>query len=165
NDLRFENNRLFMAAGLQSEQGAPLANGKVEITLLSGNKKLLKKNMVADGSGNIYIDTLLKKESTVKNLRLQIAGKELKLQIPVPVNPQNIDLQFLPEGGSFVAGYNQRLGFKALNIFGKGMDAKGVIKDSKGNVITDFASIHKGMGFVSITPQVNEVYTAVLEGG
>lgn len=165
NDLRFEHNRLLMAAGLRSVNGIPLANSKVEVTLLAGSKKLLKKTMVADGSGSIYIDTLLKDEKPGKDLRLEIVNKELKLQIPVPVNQQNIDLQFLPEGGSFIAGYNQRLGFKALNIFGKGIDVKGVIKNGKGDVVADFAAIHKGMGILSITPKADEVYTAVLDDG
>ena len=76
-----------------------------------------------------------------------------------------IDLQFLPEGGTFIAGKEQKLGFKAINTSGKGIDVKGVIRDSKGNIITNFASVHKGMGIVPFTPQANERYTAMLENG
>ncbi|MGC4232904.1 MAG: hypothetical protein QM594_07985 [Niabella sp.] len=165
NDLRFEHNRLFMAAGLRSENRVPLANSRVEVTLLAGNKRWFRKSMVADAGGHIYLDTLLKDATPEKNLRLEIANSELKLQIPVPTGQQDIDLQFLPEGGSFVAGYSQRLGFKALNVLGKGVNVKGVIKNSKDDVIVDFAAVHKGMGIVSLTPQANEVYTAVLENG
>src|SRR5262249_46048153 len=69
------------------------------------------------------------------------------------------------EGGAFVAGRQQRLGFKTITTSGKGIDIKGVIKDSKGNFITSFAAVHKGMGIVSFTPVANETYTAYSENG
>lgn len=79
--------------------------------------------------------------------------------------PGEIDLQFLPEGGIWIAGLEQRLGFKAVNSSGKGIDIKGVIKDATGQVILPFASLHKGMGILSFTPKANAVYTAVLDNG
>ena len=156
-ELSFATSRLLVSATVKQ----PVANRIIPVRLKSKNKIIFKTNAVTDQSGNIHIDTLLK-DADNKNLQLEIGD----LQIPVIAGEKRlIDLQFLPEGGSFIAGKLQRLGFKAINVLGKGIDVKGMIKDSKGVDITKFASIHKGMGIVSFTPRADETYTAVLENG
>ncbi|GAB3418457.1 hypothetical protein [Niabella aquatica] len=164
-ELGFSDNRLFISAGLKQDNQAPVANSKVQVALMFKNRALFRRRMVTDAEGNIYIDTLLKDSRYHKNLRLEITGKNMQLQIPVPTTNKNTDLQFLPEGGSFIAGFKQRLGFKALDIYGAGIDVKGVIRDSRDNMVCPFASVHKGMGIVWITPQAGESYTAHLENG
>jgi len=77
----------------------------------------------------------------------------------------DIDLQFLPEGGKMIAGKPQKIGFKSIDKFAKGIDVKGVIKDSKGADIAAFASMYKGIGSISFTPNLGEKYTAYLEDG
>lgn len=165
NELSFTGDRLFIAAALRAGEQAPLSNSRVTVALKSKNKTLFRKRMITDGNGNIYIDTLLKDQAGKRNFYLEITNKNLDLKIPLPDNNQRIDLQFLPEGGSFIAGHKQRLGFKALNIYGKGVDVKGVIKDSKGNALTSFASEYKGMGIAELTPLQGETYTAWLDDG
>lgn len=156
-DLSFADNRLLVSARLKQ----PVANRTIPVRLRSKNKTLFRTNATTDQAGNIYVDTLLK-EADNKNLQLEIGD----LQIPVKAGEKRlIDLQFLPEGGTFIAGKLQRLGFKAIIVSGKSIDVKGIIKDSKGAEITKFASIHKGMGIVSITPKAGETYSAILENG
>jgi hypothetical protein len=156
-DLSFSANRLLVSARLNK----PVTNRAIPVRLRSKNKTLFKTGIITDHAGNIHIDTVLKNDDT-RDLQLEIGD----LYIPVKAGEKRlIDLQFLPEGGSFIAGKLQRLGFKAVNISGKGIDVKGIIKDSKGTDITRFASIHKGMGIVSFTPKAGETYIAVLENG
>lgn len=165
NELSFTDDRLFIAASLRADEQASLSNSRVTVALRSKNKTLFRKRMITDAGGNIYIDTLLKNHSDRKNFHLEITNKDLDLKIPLPDNNQPIDLQFLPEGGRFIVGYKQRLGFKALNIYGKGVDVKGIIKDSKGNTLTSFESVYRGMGIVELTPLQGETYTAWLDNG
>jgi hypothetical protein len=164
--LSFEANRLMVSASLAAQNSGLIADRNVSVRLRAKNKILFRTRAITDASGNIYIDTLLKEPGT-KNLTLEIAERDnVKLQLPVKANEKRlIDLQFLPEGGTFIAGMLQRLGFKAINVSGKSMDVKGVIKDGKGTAITTFASVHKGMGIVSFIPHAGEVYTAALENG
>ncbi|TKC61202.1 carboxypeptidase regulatory-like domain-containing protein [Pedobacter hiemivivus] len=75
------------------------------------------------------------------------------------------DLQFLPEGGVWVNGIKQRLGFKAINEQGKGIDLSGKILNDKNEVVATFNPIYKGMGFVDFTPNAGEIYSAVLQNG
>ncbi|MET0392817.1 MAG: hypothetical protein ABW019_06730 [Chitinophagaceae bacterium] len=164
--LSFANNQLLVSARLTGANREPIANRAVSVRLRSKNNLLFRTRVLTDASGNFSIDTLLQ-DAGPGQLLLEIAGEDhLKMELPVQTGEQQpIDLQFLPEGGSFLAGRPQRLGFKALNASGKGIEVKGIIKDSKGAAITGFASIHKGMGIVSFTPRAGEAYTAVLDNG
>lgn len=71
-----------------------------------------------------------------------------------------VDLQFLPEGGTWVAERPQKLAFKAININGKGIAVEGEIVDSKQQKIETFSANDLGMGSFYFTPKTGETYTA-----
>lgn len=73
---------------------------------------------------------------------------------------RNIDVQFFPEGGTFVANHKTRMGFKATDENGKGLDLKGRIVDDLGHEILTFKSTLKGMGHFDIQPLEGRKYTA-----
>ncbi len=165
--IDFSNNHFVLYAVLKGADAKPLAYTNATVRLRSGLKNYLKLSTATDTDGNIYIDTTLKAIGKDKNAVLEIASKN-NLQLSIPVrnaDSPHIDLQFLPEGGSLVAGIPQNTGFKALSIFGKGVEVSGVIKDSKRNTIAQFASVHKGMGIVRFTPRAGEKYIAELSNG
>jgi len=82
--------------------------------------------------------------------------ESISRSIPIVLN--KIDLQFMPEGGTFVNGIQTNVAFKALNENGKAADIKGEVLDSHGNKITSFESYHFGMGKFSFTPQKGKHY-------
>ncbi|WP_018628236.1 hypothetical protein [Niabella aurantiaca] len=165
-DLKFSGSRITLLAELTTNSLRAIAYRKVAVRVRSKNRNLLRIQTITDAGGNLSLDTVLKSDATNKDLVIEIADKEdLKLQIPVKAADQSvIDLQFLPEGGSFIAGRKQQLGFKAVNLYGNGVDVKGIIKNDQGQEIARFASIHKGMGAVTFTPQPGDHYTAFPEG-
>lgn len=73
---------------------------------------------------------------------------------------RDLDFQFMPEGGTFLAGINNRVAFKLIDRNGKGLDAEGVILDEKSNEIAKIKSGYKGMGSFELTPQAGMKYTA-----
>lgn len=166
-EFQFQNNRLSLAANLKNKENQTLSNKRVSVRLRSNKKDVFQTRITTDYSGNLFMDTLLNNIPEKKDLVFQIYDKgNLLVQAPVKANDkQYVDLQFLAEGGTFIEGKEQKLGFKAVNVYGKGTDVKGMIKDSKGKEVTGFASAFKGMGVVSFTPQLNEAYTAFLENG
>jgi len=93
---------------------------------------------------------------------------ETTIQVLAPVNenPDNAteaqkpDVQYLPEGGNWIAGLETKIAFKAVGLDGLGVDIAGQILDETGNVITNFASAHKGMGRITLTPDLEKSYTA-----
>ena len=72
----------------------------------------------------------------------------------------NLDIQFLPEGGSWLTYKPQKMAFKVLNPNGKGVAVTGEIVDSQQKKVASFSSNDKGMGYFSLWPQADMIYTA-----
>lgn len=79
---------------------------------------------------------------------------------PKKIVKENHQLNFFPEGGDLVENIQSKLAFKANNSRGLPIAVNGVIKNNKGETITDFTSVHNGMGYLFITPKAGEQYTA-----
>lgn len=73
------------------------------------------------------------------------------------------DVQFFPEGGNTVVGSDSRIGFKALNILGKGVDIQGFVLDNTKDTVVAFQSEHLGMGVFNYTPEAQKTYTAFIK--
>jgi len=72
-------------------------------------------------------------------------------------------IQFFPEGGHEVAGFNGKIGFKATDGEGVGLDCKGFIVNQNNDTITSFQSLFRGMGSFQLRPDKNSSYYAVLK--
>lgn len=95
----------------------------------------------------------------VKAPKINKSDSTLKEQL------KNIDVQFLPEGGNWLADRKQVIAFKAINAAGKGIKISGEVIDSKNNKISSFTSNDKGMGYFTLVAQNDETYTANISYG
>lgn len=92
-----------------------------------------------------------------KQLGVVAAGQvTAKTKIALP----ETTIQFLPESGNAIIDKNCIVAFKAVNQYGLPTNIKGSIKNSKGETITEFHSIHDGMGRFHYIPKFQEQYTA-----
>ncbi|MDN3585117.1 hypothetical protein QWY86_00445 [Pedobacter aquatilis] len=98
-------------------------------------------------------------EEQISEVETTKKAKAIKTVTSVPENQQQIDVQFLPESGAWLADRNQKMAFKAINADGKGIKINGAILDSKQQLITNFSSNEIGMGYFEMIPAANEVYT------
>jgi len=80
--------------------------------------------------------------------------------VAISLTSKDIDFQFLPEGGIFLANVTNRMAFKAIDQNGKGLDVKGKVLDDQGNEVVKFKSLFKGMGSFLIQPQEGRKYAA-----
>ncbi len=80
---------------------------------------------------------------------------------------QDVNISFFPEGGQLVNGLLGRVAFKISDSDGKGIseDLEGRIIDSKGNTVTFFKALYKGMGTFFLDPKKEELYKAILPDG
>lgn len=76
----------------------------------------------------------------------------------LPPNPDDIDVQFMPEGGHLVANLESRVAFKALNTLGKGTDITGAILNQANDTVAGFNTGHLGMGFFNLKPESGQQY-------
>lgn len=79
---------------------------------------------------------------------------------PKKLRLRDIDLQFFPEGGSFIAGVKNKVAFKATDKQGKGIDFEGVITDDSGNKVVVIKSDYKGIGSFIFQPESGTKYAA-----
>lgn len=70
------------------------------------------------------------------------------------------DVQFFPEGGEFVAGLVNNIGFKATGPDGLGVTLSGVVFDNTGQEIQRFETGFAGMGSFRIIPEIGKTYIA-----
>lgn len=71
-----------------------------------------------------------------------------------------LDVQFMPEGGSLVAGITSRIGIKVLGRNGSSVEVTGDIVDESDKIAASFATKYKGMGSFMLNPLLNGRYTA-----
>lgn len=110
-----------------------------------------------------YTATMLNHDPDFVFKRLiNITGKEQSLK-PVISASSKIRVDFFPEGGNFVAGQPNTIAFKATAEDGMPVAVKGVLKNEKGETITDFSSYHDGMGMIDISTAEKTGYYVQLE--
>lgn len=76
----------------------------------------------------------------------------------LPPNPDDIDVQFMPEGGDLIMDIEGRIAFKAVNALGKGVEVTGAIINQANDTLAGFTSYHLGMGFFSFKPETGQQY-------
>ncbi len=79
------------------------------------------------------------------------------------LNGGKISMHFYPESGTWVEDLPAVLGFKAMDEQGNGLNVRGIIKDSKGQLATEFSALKFGLGLCRFVPQAGETYHAQLE--
>ncbi|MDF2382134.1 hypothetical protein JMG10_11690 [Nostoc ellipsosporum NOK] len=76
-----------------------------------------------------------------------------------------LNLSFLPEGGEWILGLNNRLAFHATDANGMPVEVQGYIADNTGTRVTTFKTEHNGMGTVELTPAPGKSYSAFVRFG
>lgn len=138
----------------------------LHLSILAGDKTLIKNEVKTDRGGNVIVDFRLPPNINTNEFLLLAEDKQNNHTIPIPFTlnrPTKLDLQFFPESGAMVDGIPSRIGFKAIGEDGRSVSVKGKIINSKQEIITDFSSLHKGMGIFTFLPQTGEQYIALLQ--
>jgi len=142
----------------------PISSVGVEYTLFVEGietQKLHKESDIkGESNAEFVIPNQLKSTNISVNAKIKYRGQIESISERIPVVLENIDLQFLPEGGSLLEGFENVLAFKAVSEMGEPTDVSGEIVDSNGNKVSDFSSAHYGMGKINFRPEENKNYFA-----
>ena len=76
--------------------------------------------------------------------------------------PARLDFQFFPEGGNLIEGVENRVAFKVLDEYDKGINCKGVILNSFNDTIVHFNTFKFGMGSFLFKPMKGEQYKSLI---
>lgn len=157
-------NKASLAINLHTLKNQPIANTKIGMRIMQGNRQLLKKDLVTTADGGLNIALMLPKNASTDSLNVLITetGGNQRLNFPLFGAGESLkaDIQFMPEGGAMVANMLNKIAFKVIGEDGLGMDATGNIFDSKNQEVNSFATTNKGMGSFNFVPLATETYTA-----
>ena len=143
-----------MQAKIELRNGAGSGSLYIPVTLNNGNYHLRAyTNWMKNFSPDFYFD---KKIAIVNPQRAPVLTK---------INTTDFDIQFFPEGGDLVYGLASKVGFKAVNKSGKGIDFTGVVIDQKNDTIIKFQPLKFGMGHFLFTPVAGNTYKAIIKTG
>lgn len=95
----------------------------------------------------------------------QNTGKEsLSKDVTIPYEDPYFELKFLPEGGTFIEGLDQRIGFNVTNFKGEPVFIEGLLKNSSGSVLDTIKSGTYGPASFLCTSQPG-LYVELIKGG
>jgi len=120
-----------------------------------------------DKEGRIHFQLNLpvEKSQRVLYVELTVNNRIYKQYLQIPYPEGDFDVSFYPEGGQLIAGQVSNVAFKALDSGGNPLKINGEVIDSTGKVITEFQTIHDGMGEFFLNPLPDEHYKAVCHHG
>lgn len=105
----------------------------------------------AGKTGKIVVTiTLANKQKVVKS-------------IPITSTSNDVDVQFMPEGGNLIEDLPQKVAIKAVNAAGHGENVKGTVVDETGSEVTAFETTYLGMGNFIFNAQAGKSYTAKIK--
>jgi len=149
----------------KDEDNRPLANRKVNWEVIVDYDRISRGKGETNANGLLNIEFGSSKNVDLKTGQLLVTidagnNKTLKAAFPLTTAALENDIQFFPEGGELIAELPSQVAFKAIRSDGLGVEAKGEIVDSEGNVLAKISSQHLGMGKFTFTPENNKAYFA-----
>lgn len=79
-----------------------------------------------------------------------------------PDGKPHYDIQFFPEGGLLVSDLKSTIGFRAVDMQGKGINFRGAVLDEKNDTVTNFQPMKFGIGNFSFVPSSIHSYKAII---
>ncbi len=171
-DFKADKNKISASLRFTGLDKNPQRLKDMQLWVMNGRHTLIRDKASTGIDGAMDVNFDLPDNTGTKDL--SIRAQEIRkapdqapmLVIPVTLNrPENTDVQFMPEGGSLVAGINTRIGFKAISEDGKATEISGRIINSKGEEQATIKTAHKGMGSFELVPKAGETYTAKVSIG
>ncbi|MES2109218.1 MAG: TonB-dependent receptor [Bacteroidota bacterium] len=156
-------NKIARALKLQIIAGTASGDFVLTDTLKSGSYRVRAYTQWMRNEGE---DALFEKVIPVGGTgpkRIPESGEPSKTKNKTTSNQiSKTDIQFLPEGGSLIAGNYSRIALKVVGPNGLGKAAKGVVTDETGGEVTQFESGHAGMGSFTFVPRKGKAYKAAI---
>ena len=145
-----------------SQNGDPIQDAKLKISISSSETELYNKSIITDSLGKYLlswsIPNLYANGEICLGIRAEFINETKRLNINIPLGKDGLDLQFYPESGNLVAGIENKIAFTSTDNFGNPINITGVLMNQKGNRLKEIISDRDGMGVFNITPLPNETY-------
>lgn len=150
----------------RTKSNLPLAKHPIRIKVKLNGKTAKEWTAETDQEGEVVLaydlPADLKGSDGLLSISLNHEGQTESISRSIPISNKEIQVDFLPEGGVLLAGFTNRVAFKALQHTGLPADVAGYIVNAQGEQICTFSSYHQGMGGFELNPEVGQQYQAII---
>lgn len=153
-DILDKNNTSVLQAKIAMTNGSGAGSIYMPVNIANGNYHLRAyTNWMKNFSADYYFE---------KNL-LVVNPQLSPVTTAKAVSPV-YDVQFFPEGGSLVAGFENKIAFKATGTDGHALENyTGAVINQKNDTVARFKPLKFGMGSFAFTPAAGNSYRAVIK--
>lgn len=149
-DLISKSDSVMQTLILQLKNGLAWGDFALPGYISKGNYRIRAYTQWMQNAGNTY----------VYDKNIPVNGKSIAPVYAAKATDTKADIQFFPEGGTFVAALPTKIAFKAVGSNGMGVYVKGTVVDNNNVEVAKFTSAHLGMGQIFITPEGGKTYKA-----
>ena len=152
---------------VQRAEGGPAADASLHIRATVDGELVYEDSGRASADGTFRIEFALPDEIRPGEGQLTVAARDggtlETIAKTIPVNLNDVDVVFCPEGGELVAGMANRVYFSARDSTGKPVDVSGTILNSLGQAVARAETTHQGMGVFGFEPRPGGQYRLQIE--
>ncbi|MEO6135248.1 MAG: carboxypeptidase-like regulatory domain-containing protein, partial [Ginsengibacter sp.] len=147
----------------------PLSNSDFQLKITDGNRIWFRDKAKTSSNGSLDFNFTIPGKVNADKLFVTLQSANNMDESPVYKVPvifnrrENIDLQFMPEGGYLVAGVPTHVAFKALGEDGNGASVSISVYNRKGDEVLASQSAHLGMGSFNLQSKSGENYIAKIK--
>jgi hypothetical protein len=164
-----ENNvsHILSTIHLSTIEGIPYEKTAVTYEVSLEDKRIFNGRATTDEKGDFLIDIVNSKPESYKSgqiiAKVSLPNKITVVKtIPIKSTSNQVDVQFLPEGGNLIEGLPNKIAIKAVNATGIGENVNCTVTDNEGNEVAKFKTTHMGMGAFVLHPFAGRLYNATI---
>lgn len=141
-----ENN--FLKFHLKDLSNELITGGKVKYKLLEDKRFIDNGKLKVEKDGTLLVSLNLKDKEYYNPLTFSMFdnGKHLNYRKIFQVNTEKLTMNFVPEGGNFVARHLQKIGFNIINNAGQPVEIKGKLVDENEEMLAQIETLIPGYG-------------------
>ncbi|MFT5480466.1 MAG: hypothetical protein ACI9NN_001434 [Bacteroidia bacterium] len=146
-----------------SASGKPLMGLAVTIKMQINNEEKISKNLTTNHLGEIVTEFTLP-ENAITNayldIRTSFQGKVESLSSKIPIETREVLVEVFTENGcdELLAGVENTIVITAKDQNDRPKSLTGFLVDGKGERVSSFTTLHKGMASLRFTPKKGERY-------
>jgi len=161
-----EGDTVSAAIEIKRATGEPFADKPLTGIITIDDAELPRMSIKTDKEGKatarFQLPAKLSRGDALLTIMADDGGVTESVQKRIPIVMKKIDLSLFPEGGDLIDGVPGRVYFLAKTTLGKPADIEGRVVDEQGKTVTEFSSVHDGMGRFELTPGTDKKYQVVV---
>lgn len=149
---------------MKSLSNLPIPFYEAGFTVMHDGEIITNGKFLTDKDGKYLLKfnlpKILKSTDALLTIKVDFDGFTESISRNIPIVLNNLDLKFMPEGGTFINGMEQNVAFKIVDEFEKPVDAVFEIFNDQKEKILETSAFNFGMGNFVMTPKKGENYFA-----